>query len=212
MIRPTLRQIEGPASEPDTLESAKRYLRVTVDADDAIITAAIASAREQFELATSRQVITAKWEAYWPWFPGWIDAPYDGLHYESRYRSRLKLPRPPLQRVESVEYRNDAGEYETFPAAKYVTMAPAELRASVGWIEPAPDEVWPDTRVRPDAVKVTYVAGYDPGSVPPMILSTIRALMGSEYENRKAEGTSAGAVPNPAIKRALMDLEVKLGS
>uniref|UniRef100_Q07QC6 PhiE125 gp8 family protein n=1 Tax=Rhodopseudomonas palustris (strain BisA53) TaxID=316055 RepID=Q07QC6_RHOP5 len=54
-------RLQGPTVEPWTVEEAKSFLRVTHDADDAVIGALIAAARAQIEALTRRALLVQRW-------------------------------------------------------------------------------------------------------------------------------------------------------
>ena len=61
--------LQRPAIEPWTLEDTKAFLRVTHEADDALIAALIAAARAQVEALTRRALLVQRWRLVldrWP--------------------------------------------------------------------------------------------------------------------------------------------------
>lgn len=65
-------------------------------------------------------------------------------------------------------------------------------------MSPKPDQVWPGSYHREDAVSVTYVAGYgNADAVPAPIKAAILLIVGHLYENREAStvGVSAELLP-----------------
>ena len=61
--------ITGPALEPVSLADVKAHLRVDTDDEDALLTAAIVSARVHVEAVTRRVLIEQSWRVYldrWP--------------------------------------------------------------------------------------------------------------------------------------------------
>lgn len=92
----------------------------------------------------------------------------------------LHLPIPPLQSVDTVEYTKTDG----------TTGAVTDFREFVigsvtgaGFILPAYAGAWPDTRAEPEAVQITFTAGY--ATVPPQVKHAILLLVGEWYENRE---------------------------
>ena len=81
--------IAGPAKEPLTLEEAKRFLRITTNAEDDDVLAIVAAARKRIERGTELALITQT-----------VEVKLDG--FWGAYA--LELPMPPLQSVEAITY------------------------------------------------------------------------------------------------------------
>jgi uncharacterized phiE125 gp8 family phage protein len=100
----------------------------------------------------------------------------------------IKLPRPPLASVTSVKYRDPAGADTTWNSANYVVSTsrrPGTIRAAYGI-------TWPATRIQPDSIRVTYVAGYSsPDNVPATIKHALRLCVGNMFEQRTSEITGS---------------------
>jgi hypothetical protein len=99
-------------------------------------------------------------------YPGlpWSRSAYDLLSPSRRMESlcALRLPRPPLVRVESVHYYNAENTLTLLDAANYYVTdeEPAELRFAASFVPPT-------VFIRPDAVRVSCVVGYAPEGSPP---------------------------------------------
>ncbi|MEP2164192.1 MAG: head-tail connector protein, partial [Nisaea sp.] len=61
--------ITGPALEPVSLADVKAHLRVDASDEDALLTAAIVSARVHVESATRRVLIEQGWRIYYDAWP-----------------------------------------------------------------------------------------------------------------------------------------------
>lgn len=167
-----LRLITAPAAEPVTLQEAKDSLRVDGIDEDVRITRHIINARRQAEAYTERQLVTATWELVLDAFPPVI-----------------RLPRPPLQSVESITYIDDAGVVQTLDPGVYKVLAGEPAR-----IVPAYNQAWPSVLPEPDAVVIRFVAGYgDPAAVPEDIKDWMLIQIGTLYEHR--EGVVVGQAP-----------------
>lgn len=143
----------APTTEPITLAELKEYARVMFTRDDKLLDGSvIPSARQLVELVTHRALITQTYTLTLSGFP--LSAP-------------IVLPRPPLSSVTSVQYVDNAGSTQTWDSSKYTVVTPSGDHASHGWIEPAYSEVYPSTRQVPEAVTITYVAGYGAASAVP---------------------------------------------
>ena len=164
-----LTQLSPPAAEPLTLAEAKLHLRVDADItdDDSLITALIVTARQQAEHRTGRALITQQWRYAIDAFP--VDS--------------LELPLPKLQSVQSVSYLDSNGTRQTLANTEYDVITD-EL---VGRLIPAYGKSWPDCRVRPGSVQVSYTCGYGAAAdVPQSIKAWMLLAIGAWYENREA--------------------------
>ncbi len=192
-----LTQTVAPLIEPVSLAEAKLHLRVeeAVTEEDALITTLIEAAREDVESFTGRQLCVATWAYTLDAFP-----------------ARMKLPRPPLISVSSIQYVDSNGETQTVSTDDYVVYTNTEP----GRIGLAYNATWPTTRRIPDAVTVTYLAGYDPGGssasddadeVPARAKAAIKLLVADMFEHREAR-LEAKVEDNPAIARLLWPLRM----
>lgn len=163
-----LQLIDGPTSEPLTLDEAKLHLRVDGDAEDDLITALIATARAELEFETGRALLTQTWAL-------WLDAWPEG--------DVLEVPLPPLQSVGAITYFDaDDTETELDSGLYFVDTAsePGRIALRAG-------ACWPATVLRPiNGVCVEFDAGYgDAGAdVPAKLLTALKLLIAWLYENR----------------------------
>jgi hypothetical protein len=121
---------------------------------------------------------------------------------------RLVLPKPPLQAVEWIRYRTDAGIVELSggsPTA-FTVVAPSGLHARKGWVEPLTDEVWPTTSTAPDAVRVRFQAGYPLGTganaVAQIPEGITRARLVAIHEMHKIRSESVHVSQSSALRSA----------
>lgn len=183
-----LKRTVDPTVMATTLKRAKKQVELleTEDAHDAHLTALIGAATEHVEQYTRRALITQTWRLTLDRFP-----------------CEIVLPRPPVQSVSSITYVDDDGATQTLSSSLYQTC----LESSPARIVPAYNEVWPTVRNIPEAVQVTYVAGYGAAAtdIPEQFQQIILLLVGHWFEHREAivSGTSAAEVPLGAIH--LMD-------
>ena len=164
-----LTQLSPPAAEPLTLADAKPHLRVDADIteDDGLIAALIVTARQQAEHRTGRALVTQQWR----------------LGLDRFADDSLELPLPKLQSVQSVTYLDADGVRQTLAGAEYDVVTD-EL---VGRLLPAFGKTWPDCRIRPGSVQVSYTCGYgDASDVPQSIKAWMLLAIGAWYENREA--------------------------
>lgn len=157
------------ATEPITLDEQKEFMRVLSDHEDGTIESLVAGARGICENECRRSFITQTWTADFCSFP--------------RRRGPLRLGKGPIQSVTSVQYYDDANDLVTLDALLY----DVQLSTQLGRIVPAVDEVWPDYEAQPDAVLVTFDAGYgdDGTDVPSDIRLAIQLTAAWMFLNRE---------------------------
>ena len=170
--------IAGPALEPLTLEEAKRFLRITSDAEDADVQALVAAARKRIERGTELALITQTVEVKLDCFWG----------------GRLELPMPPLQSVESITYLDVNGVEQTLDPAVY--RVSTHRRPGQVWL--ASGESWPATKSEGEVVTITLLAGI--GDTPedllakaPNLVHAMRMLL--THSDRFREAVLAGEAP-----------------
>lgn len=165
-----------PQEEPVSLARAKAHLRVDHDADDDLIMECITAAREHVEGITQRSLARRTWE----WTAGRFP------------HGRVDLPFPPLVSVESVTYVDTAGVSRTMDPASYLVDVDRgdALRLAAGTY------AWPDVRDG-GPVRVRYIAGYEPVSIPRALVAAILLVLGHLYFNRESviTGTIATELP-----------------
>jgi uncharacterized phiE125 gp8 family phage protein len=196
-----LRLITAPVVEPITLVEAKSHLRVDHDADDVLIASMIQSTRGYCEQWTARAFITQTWELVIDEFP----------------TNEVQIPLPPLQSVTSIKYDDGAGVEQTLGTLEYEV----DDVSQPGWVVPVTTG-WPSTFEGINAVRIRYVAGYDPGTdspvdlaanVPPSIKAAMLLYLGQLYENREdvVVGTVVNRMPTGSIEHLLRPYRVALG-
>lgn len=116
---------------------------------------------EHIELRTNRVFETVEFSQTYPFFPC----------------GRLEFVKSPFIEISAVEFRDGDNVEQEF--TDYWLMAPGRQRA---WIQPK--NGWPATYCRPDAVIVTYTAGWSP--VPYTFMEAVCLLFGHWNENREA--------------------------
>ena len=165
----SLRLVTVPAAEPLSTAQAKSHLRVDASDEDTLIDDLVKSARESIEEDTGLQLITATWRLYLDQFPA--------------TGKLIRLPRPPLQSVSSIKYYDADGVLQTWTSTLYLV----DIDAVPARIAEAPDEDWPDTQDRINAVEIEFVSGYGlAGSdLPEPINSALKLQLGHLFENRE---------------------------
>lgn len=164
------------AVNPVTAAEVRAQAGVPTQDDDSLIETYIAAATERAEAICGRALVTATYKLYLDKFP-----------------CEIRLPKPPATSVTSIQYIDTGGNTQTLNTSLYTT----DLKSEPARIVPAWGQVWPPTRCQPNAVTVTYVAGYsDAASVPAMIRLGIMQIAAHFYEHPEAIADGAKtAVP-----------------
>ena len=189
MDRYSLTRASGPSEEPITRNEAKLHLKVEADqtSDDALIDLLVSAAREDAEDFTNRCFCWSTWELRLDEFP-------------TNGNQEILLPRPPLIRVNSIQYVDADGVTQLLGSDNYQVddkSEPARVRAAYGLS-------WPATRAQMNAVTVSYVAGYpvsEAGSpadyaanVPAAAKAAVKLILGHLYANRETVMAMPGGV------------------
>lgn len=177
-----------PSVEPITLVEAKSHLRVDHTDEDDIIDILRQVAREMVEKHTNRSLITQTRVIKLDCFP-WGDT--------------LRLTDGPVSSLTSIYYDDDADANTLLASSLYWTDFDSNIpRVRV-------KSSWPSTYDKPNAVRITYVAGYgaDGASVPQPLKQAMFLILGHLYENRQqviVSGSPTGALEIPFGANALM--------
>lgn len=137
----SLTRTGDPPVHPVTREQVKQHLRREASwvEDDELIDGYIAAATAHVEKVSGRSLVEQTWVLKLPYFP-----------------CEIELPRPKVLSITSIAYVDSAGAPQTLSAANYALHGD-EYQALVA---ESYGNTWPSTREQPDAVTVTYLAGY----------------------------------------------------
>jgi hypothetical protein len=205
MFPPNAKQllITGPATEPLDLDTAKRFLRVDISADDTLIGIMISAARIRVEQILDRSLITTTWQYTIDYLP-FSSTPFLGLAWPflqygsggtfNRVDSNdgsIILPSPPLIAISSFTYIDQDGNtvpIDVTPEAGNVIVSPG----TPGKIYPAYGKFYPFGQPRPQGVNITYTAGNGPDAtfVPANIVTAMMFLLGDMYENQSLDSAT----------------------
>jgi uncharacterized phiE125 gp8 family phage protein len=152
---------------PVDVADVKAAARIDHSHLDAHIRLLLAAATEVAEVATGRQLGTATYRLQSPCWPA-NGAP-------------IRLPRPPLQAVLQVQYRDGTGDLQTWDEDSYQVDEGVLLPT----LSPIPAVSWPSIGAGwVDAVRVTYRAGYEsPAAVPAAIKAAILQMVAAWLEH-----------------------------
>lgn len=183
-----LKRITVPAQPVVTVAEAKVHIGQYDGDFDERITTLCAAATELAEKYTGRALVTQTWRLSLNSFP-WRESGA-GYVYSQPFtpRADIRIPRPPLQSVTSIQYTDENGTTQTLDSSLYKVTTDLEPAR----IEPAYNQVWPATRCERESVRVTYVAGYGDtsDSVPQGIRHAILLMVSQWFEN--PESTVSG--------------------
>lgn len=197
----TLVVVQQPTSYPVDLATAKNFLRVTIDNDDALIQTLIVAATGVVETFTGRSIATKTYRQSLDSFPYYTDSIVSQMAYPPSYYSlprysttlwnysqMIKLFAPPLLSIEEIAYLDSVtAEKQILDPSKYIVDSDSEPAR----LFPGPaGAIWPSVLYVPNAVQITFVAGYDTdpstSGVPSGIALAILMLVANYYENREA--------------------------
>lgn len=188
-----LQLITPPAAEPVTLAEAKMHLRDVAGAEDALVTNWIVAARQHLDGKDGilgRALMPQTWELVMDAFPC----------------GRISVPLPPLQSVTSVSYYDTDGVLQVLPDTQYWVG----LAREPGIIQHIHSQ-WPQTKGRPEAVRIRFVAGYaDAAAVPRALWAAMLLAIGDMYENRETGIIGTIYANNPAYDSLTFPYRVRL--
>jgi len=130
-----IRRSVGPVIEPVTLAELQEHV-IGPSTDASLLTSLIKVARELFELHTGIAIIEQTWVLSLP-----------------RFAREIRLPRPPLRSISSIQYYDTSAALQTLSTAVYRVSAHGVLMEAASQTYPATETE------RPDAVQVTFTAG-----------------------------------------------------
>ena len=190
----SLRRIVPPVEDVITLEQARRNCGVDGDEHDPALAELITQAREYVEERTDATLLTTTWEMTMDDFP---------RRGTGGYTRVLYMPRWPLQSIESVDYIAADGSEQSIPGEDLVVRKDEFGRGRLAlknW------RLWPYTACTPDAVKITYIAGWEsPELVPAMWTRAMLMLVAWWLEQREAGIVGSTAAEAPIGVQDLLD-------
>lgn len=181
---------------PISYDQIKPFARITDDIEAAILAAyAIPSAVDWAERFCNRAFITQTWTVKGSSFS-------EMLQDDADFGQILRLPISPLQSLTSISYLDADSVAQTF-STSYVYTIPS---TDPGFLKLKSDYSWPSTDGSPEAITITFVAGYgdDVVDVPEYLRTVLMLLAVHFFENRTAK-----EVPD-AIAQMLLEYQVTL--
>jgi len=160
--------VTGTSTLVVSLDEVKAHLRLdsTDTSEDTWLTMAILAATDSVEKFLKRDLITKTYSTY-----------LQSFVYEA-----IELRRAPLGSITSISYYDVNNALQTLPGTAYTT----HVTNGFSMVTTAPEQAWPDTYDRPQAVQILFTAGYGASgsSVPAPIRMALLNLVASVYSNR----------------------------
>ncbi|KAB2787784.1 hypothetical protein F9K97_07545 [Brucella anthropi] len=181
----------APATTPISLAEAKAHLRVEHDDQDALITAQIEAATSLLDGHVGilgRALVTQTWQ-----------------QDLAGFAARMPLPLSPVSAVVSVSFFDTSNVQQMLDAGLYALQTDA--RGTCVILQPG--QSWPATYPRPDAVSITFTAGYGSASDVPapirqaILLIVQRLFDGADTSIDAAVDRTVHALITPYRKRPL---------
>ena len=182
----------APGAEPITLAELKTQLRISGTDEDTYLTNLIEEARQEIEDTTGIAFITQVWQLTldrWPaareeWWDGMREAHIDVIYGGNRANyASLKLPRYPLQTVDTINVYDEDGTQTAVTIANVFDVDTESLR---GRLTIQRGATWPVALRANNAIEITYTSGYGDAAsdVPAPLKRAVRQMAAYMYEHR----------------------------
>ena len=177
-----LKVITEPATEPVTLAEASLFIRYTQSLQNNVITALITAARRYVESWTNRTLVTTTYE-----------------YYLEDFCNVMEMPKSTVNSITSITYVDSNGDTQTLASTVYGL----DNVSPINTVYLLPEQSWPAVQTQPNAVKITFPAGYGAASaVPEDVKIAIKIMVGFMFEQREAMQEQE-LKNNPAIMQLL---------
>lgn len=196
----------APDERVVNVSEMKAHLRLNSDetAFDAAIGAYIDAATRFIQEHTGAQLCTATYKLHLDSFyqAAWQHS-LGGGQYAQGCGDQIWLQRPPLASVSSITYYDSDNSSQTLSSAYYVVDA----KSMPGRVALASNYSWPSTYDRPNAITITYVAGFGAATaVPDTFKQAIKILAATWFKNAEAVSDTMQA-KLPFALEALLQME-----
>ena len=182
----SLRVIQGPATEPVTIDLARQHCRIDAGYDDALIGMYLTGARLEAEAYLNRALSTQKLRYAITWAPPPTATPLVPqslivfpLNWPPLVKRPIELPRAPAVSVEQIMW-GPLDDMQLADAEDY----DLNLNVEPGYIAVKPQLL---PRIPQQSMIIDYTAGWDgtdPASVPMPIRMALLVGVAHYYENR----------------------------
>lgn len=165
----TLERLAAPAEDVVSLAEVKAQMRVDHDDDDTLIAAMIAAAHDLVDGtgALGRAMVTQTWGQWTDQAPAWVP-----------------LRMGPVQALTAVDYYDASGVLQSATLGEFELFRDGDLYLA----KPKAGYAWPTAQVRPDAIRVSYTAGFGDAAtdVPAGLRAALKLIVAHWYEHREA--------------------------
>lgn len=155
-----------------SLDDAREQCRVIGNQEDGLIEAYLFAALTYVGEATGRVLAAETWAAS-----------FDSVCGD------LVLPKAPVKTVTAISYFDAAGVSQSALVADFLLIKDDD-RAT---LRPISGKTWPPLQDRPDALTVTFTAGYS--VIPAALKVAVLLIVGHLYEQRAAVADNMSEVP-----------------
>jgi uncharacterized phiE125 gp8 family phage protein len=172
-----------PAEEPVTLAEASLFMRYTGSLQNAVITALIKAARKDVESWSNKTMVTTTYE-----------------FYTECLDDEILIPTGSIQSpITSIKYQDAADAQQTLSS----TLYKLDNKSIQNKVYRDPLESYPDVLVQPNAVVITFDAGYGAASTVPETFKTVIKMRVAELFEHREANTTAARQPNEAMMAIL---------
>jgi len=171
-----------PAEEPVTLAEASLFMRYTGSLQNAVVTALIVAARKDVESWTNKTMVTTTYE-----------------YYTNDLCDEILIPTGTIQSITSITYQDSADATQTLTS----TLYKLDNKSIQNKVFRDPIETYPQVLVQPNAVKITFDAGFGAASAVPENLKTVIKMRVAELFEHREANTTASRQPNEAMMAIL---------
>lgn len=160
----------GPTESPVLLRELKDSARIDGEDEDDLIDGLIASAAKTVEEMCGRSLMPQTW---------------DLKLYGVTGDEKVRLKSAPVSSISAISYQDETDTTQTMDTANFYLFADDDR----AYVQPKAGTSWPTTFDRPDALTISYVAGYaSRDAVPEELKQAVILLATHWYEHRTLVG------------------------
>lgn len=199
-----LQQLTPPSELAIDLNTALAHLCIDGTSEYDRVTELINAAQNYIETAITGGItlVNTQWLEVLPYFDQFSQLPnreslwvqYNTTSYRYPTSCSISLPKPPHISVDSITYYDADNVQQTLATDQYYVLLPYRQPATV-----QPVTTWPATYCRPDAVQITFTAGFS--TVPPALKHAILLLI-AEWDRHRGDTSVSGATAD-AVERLI---------
>jgi len=182
-----LNRLGAASVSPVTLAEAKAHLRVDTTDEDTLISGLLDAANATVQEMTGRTLAAETWALTLASVSG-----------------DLLLPKSPVTGLTAIDYFAPDGTASSSLLSDFDLLIDTDQAV----VRPKIGAVWPVTQTRPDAITITFTAGY--GTLPAPLRIAILMLVAHWFENREAVNIGHLASDLPLAATSLID-DFRLG-